>query len=203
MKRLFLALSLGIVGSSLALWALDVRFYKTGHDFITDGTLSSVDWYERGLAAMSDYPNYNNWGLRGIDGKDPVSAKYWEHFQNYEYIAPDKMVIHLSLSLPWPIGTISMLLKFKIDDSNLRRDLLLMNMIEPPFGVEKASLSLAARDSVKDAGAKDIQFRISLRLAPLIEALLSVESLGAHMREVVGAISGNLETYCHQPAVIK
>ena len=178
------------------LTALEVRSFSRDRNYITEGSLDAVAWYQRGLAAMTDFPNYNRWALQGLDGNDPVSEAYWEHFKDYSLESPDILLIKLTLKLPWPIGVVPTQARFQIDRSELPMDVLRMNLMDRPAGIEAAQLFLAAIDSPSTPGAKMIRFSLAIRFDPVIEILLDMDQLNKHMQKVIGTLAGNLEAYC-------
>ena len=82
--------------------AFETHSYVKDHVFYTEGSIDAVEWYDRGVAAMSDFGNYRLWAPRGIDGNDPASAKFWENFVDFQFEAPDVMVVVYNLSYTCP-----------------------------------------------------------------------------------------------------
>jgi hypothetical protein len=175
------------------LGGLEVKSYKNDRDYITEGGMERVTWYPAGLATMTDYRNYNKWAVAGLDGNDPVSAEFWENFQDFQFQAPDIIVVKLSLNLPWPLGKTPAELKLRIDESQVANNQLTLNLIDRPTLIEAATLSLSGTESTEDPGTMDVHFRIMLRFDPVIELLLNMDNLNIHMRQVVGILAANLE----------
>lgn len=196
MRRLTILALLLVSGISTALPALEVRAFKSNRNFITEGSLDRVDWYQKGLVAMTDYANYKLWGIKGLDGNDPVSALWWENIQDYQFQPPDTLIVKYRLVLPWPLGTSYGQIRFRADESALAMDELRLDMIDKVFCVEQVALYLAARDSPRYPGRKMVQFRVAIRFEPLIEMLVNHEDFNRHLSQLVGILAGNLETYC-------
>jgi hypothetical protein len=182
--------------AAASLGALETKSYWMGHQFITEGIVDPAPWYEDALSAIQDYDNYNNWALKGLDGKDPVSAGFWENFKSFVHDSPDTMVIKMTLRLPKPFGIATSDARFKIDTSRLDENALRFVLISQLIGVTKAVLVMFIDDSATAAKTKRLRFRIIFGFVPLIEGILRGKEFDDHMRLVTGILAGNLEAYC-------
>jgi hypothetical protein len=196
MKRKLLLAGLLAAAAVALLPALDVRVYRNVRNFITEGSVSGIDWHQQAIRTVTDYANYRLWAVKGLDGKDPVSAQWWERILDYQFQAPDTITVKYRLEMPWPIGTLDGQTRFRIDESALSMDQVRMDMIDKILGVEQVSLFIAAKDW--GIGAKALYFMVSIRFEPLIELLLNQDDFFTHMKLVVGVVTRNLEERCRQ-----
>lgn len=176
--------------------SLEVKSYWNGHQFVTDGTIDPAPWHEAGLATIRDYDHYDQWALRGLDGKDPVSATFWENFQSFVHDKPDSMLIKMTLRLPKPFGIIATDARFAIDESRLADGVIRFTLASPIIGVNKAFLLIAVGDSTLQEKVKRMRFRIIFVFAPLFESILRGKEFEEHMRLVTGLLARNLEAWC-------
>jgi hypothetical protein len=175
--------------------AIEINSHRNGQGFITEGTLDAGDWYQQGLANISDYANYNQWALRNLDGNDPISALHWEHFQAFQFEAPDIMIILYKLNLPWPFGSSNNRARFKIDESQLINNHLFMTLIDRPPGLEAAILELFAKETEPGSGIMKVHFKMVLNFDWFIAGLIESNSFFAHLNYVVSTLALNLEAY--------
>ena len=187
--------------TTLPLFAIDATTHIKDHVFYTEGVVEAFDWYDRGLAAMSDFANYRFWAPRGIDGKDAVSASFWENFVDFQFEAPDIMEITYNLNLGWPLGSKGNKVRFKIDSSQLANGVLTMRITKKIVGVEDATLTLFAEDSPTKPGTKQIRFEIAIRFGWLLEALMDPNRYSHHMGVVLGIMVNNLREYSSNPGI--
>ncbi|MFA6508432.1 MAG: hypothetical protein WCT14_20200 [Treponemataceae bacterium] len=177
------------------LHPVDSTSYKEGRAFVTEGSLDNVLWYDHGKIVLTDYANYNNWALKGLDGKDPVSEKYWEQFVGFTYEKPLMMTLIYNLNLPWPFGSKNNRMHFQIDESRLDCGVLKMTLVDKPMGLENAAFFICAEDSPTAPGARIIRFKTALTFSWFIEAILDVRGYNSHMRTIMALLAGNLEEY--------
>ena len=163
--------------------------------FYTEGSIDALDWYDRGVAAMSDFGNYRLWAPRGIDGNDPTSAKFWENFIDFQFEAPDVMVVVYNLNLGWPLGSKGNKAHFKIDSGQVGNGILRLHIMEKPIGIEDATLSLYGEDSPVNPGTKQVRFQVAIKFGWLLEALMNPVNYGTHMNVIIGIMVNNLRDY--------
>lgn len=185
--------------TAFPLYAFDATTHIKNHVFYTEGVVDAIDWYDRGLAAMSDFGNYRLWAPRGIDGKDGVSAAFWENFVDFQFVEPDIMEITYNLNLGWPLGSKGNKVRLKIDSSQLANGVLSMHITKKIVGIEDARLNLYAEDSPTKPGTKQIRFQIAMRFGWLLEALMDPAKYSHHMNVVIGIMINNLKEYSSNP----
>lgn len=177
------------------VYSVDTRTYREGRAFVTEGTLDNVLWYPYGKQVISDFACYDNWALKGLDGKDPISANYWEQFVSFAYNEPGRMTLVYNINMPWPFGSKNNKLQFRVDDSRLDQDILTMTVLDKPLGIESASFIICAEDSPTHPGSKIVRFKTALTFAWFIERFLNVQGYTEHMQTVMSLLACNLEEY--------
>ena len=178
-----------------AATAVDSASYKEGRAYVTEGSLDNVLWYESGKSVLTDYSGYDNWALKGLDGKDPVSAKYWEQFVCFNYQNPEILTLTYNINLPWPFGSKNNKLRMKVDESRLDDGILKMTLMDRQFGVDECVFYICAENSSKHPGTRIIRFKLALTFGWFIEKILDVNGYNGHMQSVMSMLAGNLEEY--------
>jgi len=175
---------------------MQLRTYKEGIYLITEGTLDANDWFDSAKTVILDYAHYNNWILKGLDGKDAKSAKYWENFVSFDYVAPRLVSLVYNMNLDWPFGSKGNIFNFQIIEKNAIDTQISFVLKNPSIIVEEAYLFLFAetsRSHTASASNQRLRFRLTLHLAGVVEAFMDVPSYGNHMNEVMGQLASNLK----------
>jgi hypothetical protein len=184
---------------TVSLSALEVKSYWLGHQFVTEGNIDPAPWHERSMATMLDFDTYNQWALRGLDGKDPVSAGFWENFREFIHDSPDTMLLRMTLRMPKPFGTLKTDARFQIDRGKVNEGILRFTLSSQMVGVLKAVLLMTISESTRRNQEKRLRFRIIFVFTPIIETILKGKDFDDHMRIVTGILAGNLEARCATP----
>lgn len=95
---------------------------EKGLGYVTHGYIDFDSIYMEELkTALMDLPNYNNWSLTGLDGKDEKSKDDIGILERFHYISNTKIMdIRYTVNLFWPFGSKdnSILLKTETEDSD-------------------------------------------------------------------------------------
>lgn len=196
-------LCLFLLSYSLQLEANSIRTYRSiVGAWVTEAVVDARGWRDPALKAIVDLAKYRYWALAGMDGRDPVSAPYWEHFTDFIFRAPSVMVLVYDINLGWPLGSTGNQMPFAVDQAALARGELHLSNLDKPVGIEEVHLRIRARQSQSEP-VDEIQIELSIRYGWLLDALMDMKGYTAHMNEVLTTLSNNLKRYCEPPPIME
>lgn len=112
--------------------------------YITTGESLFTLQYEDIQPTLTEFHRYKDWMLAGLDGRDPVSAKFIGQLTGIEYVeGNDILTVEFTVNLPWPFGSKGNRLPFSITKDTGGRDLhLFFSLNQNSAVLSRASLDL-------------------------------------------------------------
>jgi len=202
-KIIFILVSLIIFCFGKQLYAVEVHTYRENDAWVTEGKINAEAWFTEGYAVILNFDTYKYWLLKGLDGKDQRSASYWEQFKDFQFYSPDKVILVYDINLGWPFGSKGNKLKFRLDFSHQTSKELHIRLEDKLSLIEEAEIIILAVEDENKAGSQespkengDFIFKIHLKFAWLLDALIDSAGYSKHMNEIIETVVNNLKNYC-------
>jgi hypothetical protein len=181
---------------NFAALAQTVVTHKEGLFLVTQGAIVPGNWFEKGRQTLFDLSKYQAWALKGLDGRDPVSAGYWENFKSIALLATKQLAVMYDLNLGWPFGSKNNRLLLDVDDAALAQGRISLRLAEKGVIVEELWLELRTELNQTDPSQNSLQFRLGIHFAGIIEPFIDRAKYDAHVNNLVKTLVHDLTEYC-------
>jgi hypothetical protein len=171
----------------------NIHTTKENGAFITEGWIDSGSWTDEAWDELRDFSNYEAWAFTGLDGKDPVSARYIGLLTHLKYTAPDIMVIVYDVNLPWPFGSKDNEARFTVRHFEADgREHILFEMEKPSIATESVTLEMTM-----DSGnmSERVEYRASIRFTWLIDSFFSLPRYRRNIEQRIFRVLDNFQNW--------
>jgi hypothetical protein len=164
--------------------------------YITEGYIDLPDGGGDRWEVLRDFPGYDSWALKGLDGKDPISAKYLGLFSSLVYSGPGMMTLGFDVNLPWPFGSKGNKTEFRVrNEESQDSGRLVFSLAKPNFATKTVDLEIF--DDEK-AGPGRLRYRLSIRFSWFLEPFFSLQGYREGVEWRILKVVGNFEEYVVQ-----
>ena len=149
------------------LWGQDLYTTHGRQDrfYVTEGWIDAQGWSARAAKVLGDFKSYRQWGLKGLDGKDPLSAKYWVQLTDYLNPQPSVLEVVYDVRIGGFLNVPKNTLRFNI--TRMGDSGVALVMEKPPLGLEDARVNIQVVDD-------RVVFHTQLRFWGVIDGMMDV-----------------------------
>jgi hypothetical protein len=195
-RKWCISIILLIVGIYSAHASIEAATRKEKGLYITEGYIDLPEGEGEGWRVLRDFPGYDSWALRGLDGKDPVSAKYLGLFSSLVYSGPGMMTLGFDVNLPWPFGSKGNKTEFRVrNEESPDSGRLVFCLAKPNFATKSVDLEIFGEEK---ASPGRLRYRLSIRFSWFLEPFFSLQGYKEGVEWRIHKVVGNFEEYCAQ-----
>ncbi len=157
------------------------------------GTLTLPAPVEKVSKLLADFHHYSRWALKGLDGKDPVSAEHIGIFRDFRYNEKDRTIILIyDINLFWPFGAKNK--KFPLYIVSLQtKDNILQSYTLTFTGSSPTIRSMFLKMSLKSVhGGSQITIGVTIKYSWLINPLMNEETYKESISGRISILGNNI-----------
>jgi hypothetical protein len=165
-----------------------------GGVYVTEGWVDSQALKSGNWKAIYDFPSYQSWALKGLDGKDPVSSQYIGIFSDIAYTRTDTMTLGFDLNLPWPLGSKGHMTDFNVKRIKTEgRDKVVFSLIKPNLATKSVRMELFPEEI---SGKGQMRFKLAIKFTWLLNPFFSLSDYKDSVEWRIVRVVSNFEEYC-------
>ncbi len=157
------------------------------------GTLIIHAPAEQVSALLEDFHHYSRWALKGLDGKDPVSAKHIGIFKDFKFSEKDRTIrLIYDINLFWPFGAKNRIFPLYIV-SMQKKDNLLKSYTLTFTGSSPTIRSMFLKMALKkDPKGSKLTIGVTIKYSWLINPLMNEENYKESISGRIAILGNNI-----------
>jgi len=138
---------------------------------------------------------YNEWALKGLDGSDPISAKYIGLITDVEPCGGNRVLVRYDIVLPWPLGSMENQAYFTMATGSIPGS---MRFVSESKTLAYDWASFSFEPSPTAGGGTRVDFFLEMKFAWFIDPFLTEALYQEGIGWRAGRVAKNLAARCSE-----